>query len=96
MKAKGCSSGFLPDSRHRNAGISCSLQTKTAPCHLHPSCHHFSHHHGSDHYQLFRSHYDDNVQETWAEAKGVAFKILVQFIAGLKTELGLEDLKEHL
>lgn len=64
------------------------FQTKTAPCHFHPSCHHFPHHHGSDHYQLFRSHYDDNVQEILAEAKGAAFKILAQFIAGLKTELG--------
>ena len=29
VKVKGCSSGFLPDSCNRNAGISGSLQTKT-------------------------------------------------------------------
>ena len=29
VKVKGCSSGFLPDSCNRNAGISVSLQTKT-------------------------------------------------------------------
>ena len=85
VKVKGHSSSFLPDSCNQNAGYSGSLQTKTAPCHYHRYSHHFPLHHGSDHYQLFRSHYDDNVQETWAEAKGVAFKTLAQSTAGLKT-----------